>query len=51
MTRQEKENILELVTGGSPQLIKKLTNEEIDRVYRERVEVKNEMFYQVKGEK
>jgi hypothetical protein len=51
MTRQEKENILELVTGWSPQLIKNLTDEEIDRVYRERVEARNEMFYQAKGEK
>lgn len=46
MTREEKEGVLALVTGWSPQLLANQTDEQIDRLYKERVEERDELFYE-----
>jgi hypothetical protein len=46
MNRESKVAILEWVTKYSPEFLAKRTDEEIDRLYKERVEARNEMFYE-----
>jgi hypothetical protein len=46
MNRESKEAILAWVTKYSPTFLKKRTDEEIEQLYKERVEERNELFYQ-----